>query len=100
MFITTSMQGSSEGPAATRERVAGGMDPAEETRRMARFRLDDFHTLENTPTSPATLSSKIGRVVLSSTHSQARVESLNPETGEYRVVLQGTLDRETTRFDD
>jgi hypothetical protein len=62
--------------------------------------MDDFKTIENTPTSPATLRSKIGEVILSSTHARAKVEAMNPETGEYRVVLQGTLDRETTKFDE
>lgn len=67
---------------------------------MARFRMDDFRSLEHAPTSPMTLRNKIAEVILSSTHAKARVESINPETGEYRVVLQGTLDRETSRFDD
>ena len=67
---------------------------------MARFRMDDFRTLENAPTSPATLRRKLAEVILSSTNARARVESVNPETGEYRVVLQGTLDREVTRFDN
>ncbi|HZE89539.1 MAG TPA: hypothetical protein VE404_08330 [Verrucomicrobiae bacterium] len=67
---------------------------------MARFRMDDFRTIENAPTSPATLRSKIGEVILSSTHAKCRVESINPETGEYRIILQGTLDREMTRFDE
>jgi hypothetical protein len=67
---------------------------------MARFRMDDFRTLERTPTSPATLRAKLGEVILSSTHLRARVESINTETGEYRIVLQGTLDRENSRFDE
>ncbi|HXI02599.1 MAG TPA: hypothetical protein VNI57_05425 [Candidatus Saccharimonadales bacterium] len=67
---------------------------------MARFRMDDFRTLEKTPTSPATLRRKLAEMILSSTNARARVESMNPETGEYRVVLQGTIDREITRFDD
>ena len=67
---------------------------------MARFRMDDFRTLEKTPTSPATLRRKLAEMILSSTNARARVESMNPETGEYRVVLQGTIDREITRFED
>ena len=67
---------------------------------MARFRIDDLKTIEMAPTSPATLRGKISEVILSSTHAKARVESINPETGEYRVVLQGTLDREVSRFND
>ena len=67
---------------------------------MARFRMDDLRTIEHAPTSPASLRSKIAEVILSSTHARARVEAINPETGEYRVVLQGTLDREATKFTD
>ncbi|HET9480745.1 MAG TPA: hypothetical protein VFP98_03235 [Candidatus Polarisedimenticolia bacterium] len=67
---------------------------------MARFRIDDLKSIEHTPTSPATLRSKIAQVILSSTHARCRVESINPDTGEYRVVLQGTLDREASRFSD
>ena len=65
---------------------------------MARFRMDDLKSIEHAPTSPSTLRSKIAEVILSSTHARCRVESINPETGEYRVVLQGTLDREATKF--
>ncbi len=61
---------------------------------MARFHMDDFKTLETTPTSPSSLRSKVAEVILSSVQSKARLESFNAETGEYRVVLQGTLDRE------
>jgi hypothetical protein len=67
---------------------------------MARFRMDDFRSLEHAPTSPTTLRNKISEVILSSTHAKARVESMNPETGEYRVVLQGTIDREASKFDE
>lgn len=67
---------------------------------MPRFRMDDFKSLETTPTSPASLRRKLAEVILSSTHARAKVEALNPETGEYRVILQGTLDKEISRFDD
>jgi len=65
---------------------------------MARFRIEDLKSIEHAPTSPASLRSKISEVILNSTHAKCRVESINPETGEYRVVLQGTLDREDSRF--
>jgi len=62
--------------------------------------MDDFRSLEHAPTSPANLRSKIAEVILSSTHAKARVESMNPETGEYRIILQGTLDREPSKFEE
>jgi hypothetical protein len=67
---------------------------------MAKFHVNDVRSIENSPTSPATLRSKIGEMILNSTAARARVEALNPETGEYRVVLQGTLDREDSKFEE
>ena len=61
---------------------------------MARFYMDDLKTLENVPTSPGLLRSKVAEVIMNSVTAKARVESINPETGQYRIVLQGTLDRE------
>ncbi len=59
---------------------------------MPRFRLQDLPTLESSPTSPATLGAKVGELIIHSVSAAAQVEMLDRETGEYRVVLQGTLD--------
>jgi hypothetical protein len=61
---------------------------------MPRFRLQDLPTLESSPTSPATLRAKIGELIIHSMNAAAQVEMIDRETGEYRVVLQGTLDLE------
>ncbi|HYS06782.1 MAG TPA: hypothetical protein VEW47_16500 [Candidatus Dormibacteraeota bacterium] len=66
---------------------------------MTRFRLDDFSLLETAPTSAAGLRAKLGEMLISSTSARVRIESVNPQTGEYRIVLQGTLDTEKTPFD-
>ncbi len=66
---------------------------------MPRFRIDDFPLLETSPTSAAALRAKLGEMLISSTSARLRVESINPKTGEYRIVVQGTLDVETTPFD-
>jgi len=66
---------------------------------MTRFRLDDFTLLETAPTSAAALRAKLGEMLISSTSARVRIESVNPQTGEYRIVLQGTLDTEKTPFD-
>ncbi|MFQ5768883.1 MAG: hypothetical protein ACE5ID_12990 [Acidobacteriota bacterium] len=66
---------------------------------MSRFRINDIHTVENAPTSPGSLRSKVGEMILSSTTCRAKVEAINPETGEYRIVLQGTLDKEESKFE-
>ena len=67
---------------------------------MARFRIHDLTTIERTPTSPALLRNKISDMILSSVNARAKVEVINPETGEYRIVLQGTLDKDETKFDE
>lgn len=67
---------------------------------MARFRMDDLKSIETAPTSPISLNNKLGGVILSSTQARCRVDSIDPDTGEYRVVLEGTLDREADRFGD
>ncbi|OLC55858.1 MAG: hypothetical protein AUH92_01285 [Acidobacteria bacterium 13_1_40CM_4_69_4] len=67
---------------------------------MARFHIQDVKSLENTHTSPAHLRTKIGEMILNSTIARAKVEAVNTETGEYRVVLQGTLDREEGKFEE
>ncbi len=67
---------------------------------MARFHVQDLRSIETAPTSPAALRAKIGDMILNSTVSRARVEAINPETGEYRVVLQGTLDKEESKWEE
>ncbi len=67
---------------------------------MPRFRIQDLHTLENAPTSAGSLRSKVGEMIVNSTNFRAKVDSLNPETWEYRIVLEGTLDKEDTKFED
>ena len=67
---------------------------------MSRFKISDLNTLEKSPTSPLTLRNKIGEMLFNSTQAVATVEIVNKETGEYRVVLQGTLDTEESRFEE
>jgi hypothetical protein len=66
---------------------------------MSRFKIEDFATLESSPTSPATLRQKIGELLVHSVNAAARVEMVNKETGEYTVALVGTLDREEVTFE-
>ena len=67
---------------------------------MARFHIQDIRCIEQAPTAPGTLKNKIGELLLSSINARAKVEGVNPETGEYRIVLQGTLDKEESKFDE
>jgi hypothetical protein len=52
--------------------------------------------IERTQMSPNALSMGIWDVVSHSISTRAKVEGFNAETGEYRVVLQGTLDLDET----
>ncbi len=67
---------------------------------MPRFRIQDLHALEIAPTSAGSLRSKVGEMIVNSTNFRAKVDSLNPETWEYRIVLEGTLDKEDTKFEE
>ncbi len=66
---------------------------------MTRFRIHDIKALEATPTSPGVMRSKVGELVVNSTVCRAKVEVINPDTGEYRIVLQGSLDKEGSKFE-
>jgi len=59
-----------------------------------------MRSIERAPTAPGTLKNKIGEMLLSSINVTAKVEGLNQETGEYRIILQGCLDREESKFDE
>ncbi len=67
---------------------------------MPRFRIEDIRTIETSPTAPGTLKNKLGELLYSSIHSTAKLEGFNADTGEYRIVLQGTLDKEESKFDE
>lgn len=59
---------------------------------MSRFQPTDLNALERAQASPAALNQGLWAVLSNSLVTKAKVDSFNLETGEYRVVLQGTLD--------
>lgn len=59
---------------------------------MPRMDPNSLSAIERTPASPSALSAGIWDVVSHSISSRVKVEGFNNETGEYRIVLQGTLD--------
>ena len=65
---------------------------------MSAFKIQDIRSLEASPSNPSQLSTKVGEMILSSKHISAKVENVNAETGEYRLVLQGTLNKDTTKL--
>ena len=63
---------------------------------MPRVDPNALSAIERTQMSPKALSTGIWDVVSHSISTRAKVEGFNAETGEYRVVLQGTLDLDET----
>ena len=59
---------------------------------MKKWNINDINFIEKSPTSPAWLQQKFSDILYNSTNCRCKVESVNPTTGEYRVVLQGTFD--------
>jgi len=65
---------------------------------MPRISPTDLSAIERSPASPASLSRGVGELLGNSVTAKAKVDAYNWETGEYRIVLQGTLDLEETKF--
>ncbi len=65
---------------------------------MGKFTYNDFRCLEKCPTSPKQMHEGICNLVFSSVNTKAKVENCNPETGEYRIVLHGTLDMDSSNY--
>ncbi len=63
---------------------------------MPRMDPNALNAIERTNASPTALSTSLWDVVSHSISTRAKVEGFNLETGEYRVVLQGTLDLDET----
>ena len=59
---------------------------------MPRFRFQNLTQIEKSPTSPAALQSRFTEILMNSSACRAKVEAINPTTGEYRIVLQGVLE--------
>jgi hypothetical protein len=58
---------------------------------MFKFKTRDFDVMEITPPSSPVLREKLADILAGSERWNAVVESLDPETGAYRILLQGTL---------
>jgi hypothetical protein len=59
-----------------------------------KWTVNDLNMIEKTPTSPAWLQTRVCDIIYNSTNCRCKVETTNPTTGEYRIVLQGTFDRD------
>ena len=62
---------------------------------MSKFQVRDLSALEDAKSSPGSLRARVDDLLVHSTRARVRVETLNRESGEYRVVLQGTLEKKS-----
>ena len=58
---------------------------------METFDTRDFLILEHLPSSSNALRQKLSNILMSSEQWRAIVEEVDPKTGSYRLVLEGTL---------
>lgn len=66
---------------------------------MAKFTADDIRAMEAWPASRHEVERKLTAALASSIGVRVRVDTINDLTGEYRIVLQGTLDASVPRDD-
>ncbi len=59
---------------------------------MSQLKLNDIIELNLTQLSGVSLKKQIERMLASSSQCRAILETVNQDTGEYRIVLQGILD--------
>ncbi|MFQ5708550.1 MAG: hypothetical protein ACE5HO_13925 [bacterium] len=59
---------------------------------MSEFDFKELEELQSLYFSSATLKKRIVKMLSKSTQCKAILESVNHDTGEYRIVLQGTLE--------
>ena len=67
---------------------------------MRRFKPTDIQAFEQGPTSPGSLRKRVAALIESSTTYRAKVDSFDQESGQYRIVLQGTLDSQDNPFEE
>lgn len=66
---------------------------------MATFTTHDIRALEAWPASRADVGRKLRAALDASVAVRVKVDAINDLTGEYRIVLQGTLDAFSHRDD-
>lgn len=64
---------------------------------MPKFTYDDFYTFEKSSTTPTEIEDSISNLMVSSMDTRAKLDAVNQKTGEYRIILQGTLNIDKDR---
>lgn len=59
---------------------------------MSKINIEELEKLHSPYISSMTLKQHIIEMLANSTQCKAIIESINHDTGEYRIVLQGTLE--------
>ena len=63
---------------------------------MKKFTIRDFGMFDKTTISPTEITDCISNLMVCTTNVKTQVEAINETTGEYRIVLQGTLNTDQT----
>jgi hypothetical protein len=71
--------------------IRRAQQPDKEVNMLSRFKTRDFDVLEIIPPSSAVLKEKLADILGDSDKWNAVIESVDPATGTYRILLQGKL---------
>lgn len=62
---------------------------------MKTFNIDELELMKNNRVPQNAIEQELNKMLTHSNGCRAIIESLNRKTGEYRIILQGTLSKET-----
>ena len=62
---------------------------------MKTFNIEELELIKSNKVSLKSLEQELNKMLIHSNGCRAIVESLNRKTGEYRIILQGTLAKES-----
>lgn len=60
---------------------------------MDKFKIDDLEMIKHADDSTVILKKQLASMLANSNGCRAIIESLNRKTGEYRIIVQGTLQK-------
>lgn len=66
---------------------------------MPNINPNQIRQIESAPANPKAIYSALGNIMNNSSTCRAKVESINPSTGEYRITLTGTYGGGSTTSD-
>jgi|GEM_PF-611850 len=66
---------------------------------MPNINPNQIRQIESAPANPKAIYNALGNIMNNSSTCRAKVESINPSTGEYRITLTGTYSGGSTTSD-